>query len=261
MFEHNTIRSIAATATIVICAATGCHGAISDSLAHAEQVAASCPSDGSRVAALVASDESGSRHGATAQPAQQHVLQTVAERTAICGGHLRVVIFAGSTVGLTVFDEDLQLDGATATARLRKTAAAVDAVMQQINTALSGVANELPDGATDVVGQYQPGAEYLSQLSVSEAYRLEETVLTDGIQTAEPDLSDPALTSAQAETLAATVTVPTLPGADVRLIGIGRQTDGSLLPTPYVAALRAFHTAVCKRTQATCTVVTDAAGA
>jgi len=261
MLDHNAIGSLVVTATIAVSAATGCHGAAPNSLAHAEQVATSCPTDGSRIAALVAADESGSRRGLTAQPAQLHVIRDEAERTAICGGHLRVVLFAGSTVGVPVFDGDLQLDGATANARLRKAPTLVDDVMGKINDALPDAQAQLADGATDVVGQLPPGAEYVSQLSAGGKFRLDETILTDGIQTAVQNLEDPALTEQQATALAGTFPVPDLTGAQVRLIGIGRQADGSLLPTPYVAALKAFHMAVCQRTRATCTVVTDAAGA
>ncbi|OBK28888.1 hypothetical protein A5634_19830 [Mycobacterium asiaticum] len=231
------------------------------SIGHAEQVATSCPTDGSKIAALVASDESGSRRGLTAQPAQQQIIRDVAERTAVCGGHLRVDIFAGSTVGVPIFDGDLKLDGATENARLRKVPSVVDDVMKQLNDALPEAQSQLPDGATDVVGQLQPGAEYLAQLSAAGKFHLEETILTDGIQTAGQELEDPSLTEQQATDLAGAIAVPDLSEAQVRLIGIGRQADGSLLPTPYVNALKAFHAAVCQRTQATCTVVTDAAGA
>lgn len=263
MLITNHVRPSAALAvatSLVLTAGCGSTPTIGD-LGHAEHVAASCPTDGRKIAAFIASDESGSRRGMTAQPAQLQVIRDEAERTAICGGHLRVMLFAGSTVGIPVFDGDLKLDGATANARLRKAPRVVDDVMGQINDALPAAQSQLPDGATDVVGQLPPGAEYVSQLSAGGKFRLDETILTDGIQTAGRDLEDPALTELQATDLAGTFTVPDLTGAQVRLIGIGRQADGSLLPTPYVAALKAFHTAVCRRTQATCTVVTDAAGA
>lgn len=258
VFRRSVAAGLAATALVT---AAGCGTHPGDALAHAEQVAASCPSNGGRIAALMESDESGSRRGATGQPTQQQVIRGVAERAAICGGHLRVVIFAGSMIDVTVFDGDLQLDGATATARLRKAPEAVDTVMTQISTALPDASTQLTDGATDIVGQYQLAAEYQAQLSMTANSQMELTMLTDGIQTAGQDLGDPALTAEQAEALATTFTVPKLPGAAVRIIGIGRQADDTPLPTPYIAALRAFHTAVCKRSQATCTVVTDAAGA
>lgn len=263
MHHYNIFRRIAAVvlAVLALLSAAACGTHPVDALAHAEQVAASCSTNGGRIAALVESDESGSRRGATGQPAQQQVIRNVAERTAICGGHLRVVIFSGSMIGVPVFDGDLQLNGATATARLRKAPEAVDAVMEQMNAALSDASSQLTDGATDIVGQYQPAAEYLAQLSANGMFQLELTILTDGIQTAGQDLGDPALTAEQTEALAATFSVPDLPGTAVRLIGIGRQADSAPLPTPYIAALRAFHSAICERTQATCTVVTDAAGA
>ncbi|MGU3500910.1 hypothetical protein [Mycobacterium sp. C31M] len=240
---------------------SGCGSSAPYSLAQTEQVAASCPTDGARIAALVQVDRSGSRRGQTATPSEDLVIREAAERTAICGGHLRMTVFSGSMIGVAVFDADLQLDGATANARLRKAPQAVDAVMERVTTALPDAVERLGDGATDIVGQYQLGKEFGVQLSATGPVVLEQTIVTDGIQTAGQDLGDPSLTIAQAEELAASVAVPDLASATVRLIGIGRQADDAALPTPYIAALRAFHIAVCEKTGASCTVVTDAAGA
>jgi hypothetical protein len=263
--NDNTIRSLyrsTIAASVVIAMLAGCGPSDAPDLAHAKHVASTCPKGGHRVAALVASDESGSRRGSTAQPVQQAVIRDVAERTAICGGHLRVAVFAGSVVTVPVYDADLQLDGATDNARLRKVPKVVDDVMGQINEAQPKAIQQLPDGATDIVVQHQLAAEYRSQLVMDGRYHLESTVLTDGIQTAQVNLEDPSLTTDQAKELATTVTVPDLSGSDVRVIGIGRKADGEQLPTPYVEALRAFHLAVCTRTNAAeCVAVTDAAGA
>lgn len=258
LFHPSAVLAFASALVLI----TGCGGPpAAGSINHAKQVATSCPTDGSNIAAFIASDESGSRRGLTAKPAQQQIIRDIAERTAVCGGHLRVAIFSGSTVGVPIFDGDLKLDGATENARLGKAPRVVDDVMKQVNDALPEAQSQLPDGATDVVGQLQPGAEYLAQLSAAGKFRLEESILTDGIQTAGQELEDPSITEQVATDLAGSFAVPNLAGAQVRLIGIGRQADGSLLPTLYVNALKAFHTAVCQRTQATCTVVTDAAGA
>lgn len=250
----------AAVAALVALSAASCSTPTGGALAHAERVATSCPSDGSKIAALVNNDESGTSRGETTQAARQAVIREVAERTAVCGGHLRVTLFSGSMIGITAFDADLHLDGATETARLRKAPKVVDSVMEQLNAALPDAMNRLDDGATDITGQYQHGVEYAAQLSATGPVLLEQTLLTDGIQTAGQDLGDPALTEEQAQALAAAVSVPDLSGAVVRLVGIGRQSDDAPLPTPYIAALRAFHTAVCEKTGAACTVVTDAAG-
>lgn len=257
-----TRRLIASTLTAgALLGPMACASSPGATLADAEQVAADCPTDGSKIAAFVASDESGSSVGATASTARLQVIRDVAERTAICGGHLRVTLFAGSMIGVTVFDDELRLDGATLNARLRKAPEVVDGVMEKIDAALPDVTAQLAGGATDIVGQYQLGAEYAAQLSAKATVILEQSILTDGIQTAGADLEDPSLSEQQAIDMAAGFAVPELTGATVRLIGIGRQADDAPLPTPYIAALRAFHTAVCERTYATCTVVTDAAGA
>lgn len=260
MQKYRHVRILLAASTIagMVC---GCSSGAPASLAHAEDIVASCPTDGTRIAALLQIDRSGSRRSAEVAPDEQDVMREAAERTAICRGRLRVTAFSGSMIGVTVFDADLQLDGATANARLRKAPKAVDAVMEKIATAFPDAADELVDGSTDIVSQYQLGAEYAAQLATTGPVVLEQTILTDGIQTAGQDLSDPLLTVTQAESMAATFMVPDLTGATIRLIGIGRQADNAALPTPYIAALRAFHTTVCEKTAASCTVVTDAAGA
>lgn len=242
---------------------TACDIRTGDALAHTEQVAASCPADGSRIAASASSDESGTRRGSTAEPAQQEVIHSLVERTAVCGGHFRLSLFAGGVVTARVYDGDLKLDGATETARLRKASKVVDAVMAAINEALPSALEQLDDGQTDVVGQLHPAQQYRDQLRANgQQYQLHFTELTDGIETAQVDLSDPMLTTEQAEALATQVPVPDLSGARVRVIGVGRKADGEQLPTPYVEALRAFHLAVCTRTNAAeCVAVTDAAGA
>lgn len=266
MKHHRTnrpaLRLIAGTVALTA-AVSGCNPPETPNLAHARSVAASCPKGGHQVAAIVASDESGSRRGSTAKPVQQAVIREVAERTAICGGHLRVSVFAGSVVTATAFDGDLHLDGATDTARLRTASKVTDAVLEQLNNSLPAAVAELAEGATDIVAQLDLADQYESQLTASgRRYNLEVAVLTDGIQTAQISLDDVLLTAERAKELASEVNVPDLSGSDVRVIGIGRQSSGQQLPTPYVEALRAFHLEVCARTKATqCTVVTDPAEA
>lgn len=81
MHQHNAIRRVAtcavATATSLV-AITAC-GAPSggSSIAHAEQVAASCSTDGGQIAARVDSDESGTSRGETTNPARQQVIATL----------------------------------------------------------------------------------------------------------------------------------------------------------------------------------------
>ncbi|AGB22143.1 hypothetical protein Mycsm_01750 [Mycobacterium sp. JS623] len=259
------MKSVAAAmgAAMVVAGLSGCGHSATHELDHAQQVLATCPPNDQKLAALVTSDESGTRRGSTAEPAQQEVIRKAVERTAICGGHFRLSLFAGGVVTAGVYDGDLKLEGATETARLRKAPKVIDTTMAAINGALPSALERLDGGQTDIVGQLQPAQQYRDQLSANgQHYQLDLSELTDGIETAQVDLSDPALSSAQAEQLATTVSVPDLSGARVRVIGVGRKADGEQLPTPYVEALRAFHLAVCTRTRATtCVAVTDAAGA
>lgn len=253
-----------ATALLVvslIASLTGCGSDQSGPIARYELLAETCPLDAAKVATRISSDESGTSRGQTAQSARQDVIRRVAERNVICGGRLRVDVFSGSMLSTTVFDRTLQLDGATQNARLRRAPGVVQSVMDEINASLPHALRRLTDGATDIVGQYQNGSEFGRQLREAGSYTVEQIILTDGIQTVGVDLEDESLTEQQATDMASTVTVPDLTGASVRLIGIGRQANDAPLPTPYIAALRAFHTAVCEKTGATCTVVTDAAAA
>lgn len=254
--------ALSTLALTAIASLSGCGTTSAPDLDHAESIAATCPTD-KPVATFLSSDESGTNRGSTSAPAQQRIVRQTAERTAVCGGSLRVSVFSGSVVTVPVFDDELELEGATKNARLRRAPAKADEVMDQINEALSGAISKLSGGATDIVGQLGLVAEFRDQLSPDRtAYEVQATILTDGIQTAQVSLADLALTIPQAKHLAEELMVPDLAGAHVRIVGVGRKADGEQLPTTYIDALKAFHLNVCKRTHAAqCTVVTDAAQA
>lgn len=258
-----SITSALATSLWIAALMTGCSTTPPPDLAHARQVADNCPNHRS-IATFVASDESQSRLSSTSQPDQLNVIRTAAERTAICGGYFRLSLFGGSVVTSPVLDTELTLAGATEASRLRKAPRVVDTVMSRVKVALPAARSKLTTGdATDISGQLQLASEYVQQLDRTsrESSELQLTLLTDGIETAQVSLQDQDLTVVRAKEVADRVQVPDLSGADVRLIGIGRQAGGQSLPTPYIEALRAYHLTVCARSKAAhCTVVTDQAG-
>lgn len=234
-------------------------------LASAKQIAASCP-QGRQLAGRAALDVSGDRLSVAAEPGRLAPVRELAERVAVCGGHLRIEVFAGSaSATAAVYDSELHAPGATENARLRRVPKMVDEVMNTVTTQLDSAAATLPRNGTDVLAQFGLSSEYVVQLgahmgSDQARYVLALVITTDGAQTAPPSLADPGLTAPEAVELAGPVTVPNLAGADVRLTDVGKAV-GRSLPTGYVDALKAFYIAVCQASQAaSCAVVTDAAG-
>lgn len=220
-----------------------------------QAVLASC--SGVRPAAMVTIDVSGS--GRDQNIADQHLdaVRMVVRRTAICGGHLRVTAFAGtSAVTRPLYDDELQLAGATDIARLRKVPALVDEVMATVDGSYQEALSTPPAGdGSDITGQYRLAGEYAAQLGSS--YTLDFTLLTDGFQNTVAGAITHALTASEAIALADAVSVPSLKGATVTVAGLGR-VAGAPPQSDTVEGLVQFYDAVCARTGAAkCTSVTD----
>jgi hypothetical protein len=212
---------------------------------------------GQQLAEMVTIDDSGT--GRDQSIADQHLgaVRTVVRRTAICGGHLRVTAFAGtSAVTRPLYDGELQLAGATDIARLRKVPALVEDVMSTVSKGYQAALAAPPAGdGSDITGQYRLAGEYADQLG--KGYTLEFVLLTDGFQTNGADAIDHALSSDEAKRLAAKVNLPTLKGATVTVAGLGRVV-GTPPQSDMVEGLVRFYDAVCARTGAAkCTSVTD----
>jgi hypothetical protein len=178
-------------------------------------------------------------------------------RTAICGGHLRVTAFAGtSAVTRPMYDGELQLAGATDIARLRKVPALVEDVMSTVSKGYQAALAAPPAGdGSDITGQYRLAGEYAAQLG--SGYKLDYTLLTDGFQNTGVSAITHALSASEAKALADKVDVPTLKGATVTVAGLGRVT-GTPPQSDMVEGLVRFYDAVCARTGAAkCTSVTD----
>jgi hypothetical protein len=185
------------------------------------------------------------------------VVEVVARRTAVCGGHLRVSAFSlSSAATATLFDSELVLPGATDNARLRRVAKLIDEVMRTVTATYRKEIRKLSPAGSDIVAQYRLAAEYVAQLG--QGYQLQLTLLTDGFQTAGFVLGSAALSEAQARALAARVSVPKLPGASVTVTGIGKVVAGRPAASVVAAGVVRFYDALCAKAAAErCTSVTD----
>ena len=215
----------------------------------------SCPDQDP--ATYVAPDFSNTGKSDALRTLRMALIKDETERTALCGGHLKVQGFSSSTgATATLFAGRLEAEGATMPARRRHLDETLDPVIETIETRWDEVSAELPGDGSDILGQLDLMAEYFAQRPGA-AHR--GLLLTDGVQTTGVVvLNDADVTEAVAAELAARVPVPDLSGVQLTIAGIGR-VAGEPPPSSYVSALKRFYTDVCVRTNAHCLVVTDLA--
>lgn len=252
--------TVAAVGAGVAASALIACGQAAGTLGQNEQIAKTCPKSRT-LAAYVADDGSGSDEDRTILATRESAITSVATRVADCGGHLRVVVFsAGAASTVPVFDGDLKPSGSTQIARLRRVPALVSAAMHAIDQGLTTADQQVPKNGSDIVSQFQLAEEYVSQLNATDPHQLDLELMTDGVQTEGVILNTSALTPVVAADLAERMSVTTLPaGSTVTISGIGK-TTGSPPPTSYVNALKTFYDNYCRRTGASCQVVTDFEG-
>lgn len=252
---RSAVAVIAALLGIIMLAGCGIASAPPGELGQDQKILASCPKD-TQLASKVDLDVSGSSRTATLQPERAAVISDVARQTAICGGHLQVKVFSGTSAATEVlYDGELTLPGATDNARLRRVPGLVDGVIATVTQAYGSKVAQLDPGSSDIVAEVRLAREYANQLG--NGYQLHLTLLTDGFQTAGFDLGGSALTDAQAAALADKVEVPKLPGAHVTVAGIGKVVDQPP-SSAVVDGVIAFYNALCARTEAaSCVSVTD----
>lgn len=250
------MRPMMAAASLCLLSACSVDGqAMSGELGRDQAVQASCA--GKQLASMVTLDVSGTGRSQEIADAHLKTVTAVARRTAVCGGHLRVTAFDGtSAVTRPIYDGELHAAGATEIARLRRVPAMVDDVMATVSKGYQSALAAPPIGnGTDITGQYRLAGEYASQLGTG--YTLEFVLLTDGFQTTGADAITHALSADEAQTLAAKVNLPQLKGATVTVAGLGK-VAGTPPPSAEVEGLVRFYTAICERTGASkCTSVTD----
>lgn len=184
---------------------------------------------------------------------QVDLVTSVAQTTSEQCGRLRVERFRGSASDVdTLLDRDLTPQGATDATRARNRPAVVDQVRRSVAEAMAA---SPAHGASDPLGAIGRGARLLNQDN-RQHRRL--VVVTDGVQSHDPNLATAELTAATASRFVdAAGPLPDLSGIDLVVAGVGRVT-GAKPPTSYVNGLLAFYDEACRRGAAASCQITDA---
>lgn len=264
--QHQIAAASAISAlAVLMCACGPTNGPLLDSpKTDAKAILANCP-PGRSVDSRASLDMSASRINQPLSDPENETLRRVVRRSVICGGAVEISAFFGSVAStVPLYSGELQLDGATDNARLRREPDLTDTVMETIETNLTQLQHEPRNrsaGGTDVLGQLGQSAEFQKQLDTAgDTSNLSVLLVTDGEDNATLHFGNPALSREHAVAMADEVAVPDLSGATVTFIGIGKTSSGAVAETAYVDALKAAWTRVCERTGATsCIVVTDPA--
>ena len=208
---------------------------------------------GERPITLVTIDGSATQADDGLLAEQVGLVGALAERTSEQCGRLRVERFRGSAGDVDVIiDRDVTPQGATADARARNRSAVVDDVRRAVEEA---VAASPARGGSDPLGAIARGGRLLHQ---ERRERRQLVVVTDGVQSHDPNLATAELSSATAlRFVDAAGALPNLVGIDLVVTGVGR-VSGAKPPTSYVNGLVAFYTETCRRAQAKSCQVTDA---
>jgi len=250
-------HTLAAVVLAVMIALTACGTASSSrgDLATNQHLLTTCD-PAAPPASLVQIDGTGSSASNTIVAERMTAIESIVRRTAICSGHLRVIVFSASSAATTtLFDGPLRLPGATDNARLKRVPGVVSDVMAKIREAYGPAVAGLAKGGSDITAQYRLASEWTQQ--VGGPFRLHLYVLTDGFQNIGVDLSARPLSKQEAASLADQVAVPQLAGASVTVAGLGR-VAGSPPSSDVVEGLVAYYDALCQKTGAAqCISVTD----
>jgi hypothetical protein len=252
--------ALVAGITVATVLATACTaGSPRGALAEDKQILSTCD-PAKPPASMVQIDGTGSGASETITTARMDAVESIVRRTAICSGHLKVLVFSSSSAGtITLFDAPLHLDGATDNARLKRVPALVSDVMAQIRKAYQPALEKMASRGSDITSQLRLASEWIGQLDGKFQLRLH--LLTDGLQNLRVNLGARALSRQEASALAAQTEVPDLSGASVVIAGLGRVV-GTAPASTLVEGLIAYYDAVCRKTGAAeCRVVTDYATA
>ncbi len=209
-----------------------------------QQIVVSCPAK--PIASTTAIDVTGSFQSEAINAANLEAIAAEVRRTVLCGGHLRVFAFASST-GATVmiFDADLLVDAPTEKARARKADKLADETMATITEQYELALREITGNGSDPLSM-------LTLLQQSNALNPDHTLvnqlITDGVITVGVDPTV-APNAEAARDLADQQLVPSLAGAELSIVGIGKQSTGEL-PSSVIANLTAFWEKVCLNTGA-----------
>lgn len=238
---RTVVPAATTSAVLALGFAAACSAPLVGVLAEGKNLQATCP-NGQLLASEVRLDASGTFVAADIGGEIESVLRDVAARTAVCGGHLRVSAFSGSSAGtVTLFDEPLVLHGATENARFRRLPGVQDHVVEEVSKKYSNF--EGLAGGSDIVGQFRLADEYVRQLG--EQYVLAEFIITDGLQNDVVNVES-ARNRTEANAMAHRVSAPDLSGASVTITGLGNR-NGVKPSSKQVETVVAFYTELCVR--------------
>lgn len=232
---------------------TGCTPHAPGEIGRLQKLAETCPN--APVNSQVQYDGTGSSATDDIYQERMALIESVAERTAICSGTLTITVFSSSSgATTTVFADDMPISAPTKNAHLRRVPEAVEAVMAEISAVLPSAIGSLPGGGSDITASYRLMGEHAAQFPGS---RLESYLLTDGLSNVSIQI-DGSLTPESAVALAAQVPVPSLPADSVIVVsGLGR-VAGDPVPSSVIEGMVAFYNELCARTGAAeCHSVTD----
>lgn len=249
------LTMLVALITVVLLASCGAASSRAITLAENQQILATCD-PAAPPASFIQLDGTDLSNSAAIVEERMAAIEAIVRRTAVCSGHLKVLVFSVSSAATAVlFDGALHLDGATDNARLKRVPALVGEVMGEIEKGYEPAIAALPLGGSDVTAMYRLASEWIGQ--VGDSFRLCLYLFTDGVQNVGVDLGSRVLTDPEATALADTFDVPQLPGASVVVAGLGR-VAGPPLPSALAEGLVSFYNALCKRADAAdCLSVTD----
>jgi hypothetical protein len=184
---------------------------------------------------------------------QVGLVTAVAQRTSEQCGRVHIERFRGSATDVdTILERDLTPDGATDATRARNRAEVVAGVHREVEAA---VAATPAHGSSDPLGAIARGGRLLHQAAQDHRTLV---VVTDGVQSHEPNLATAELTVATASRFADSAgPMPDLAGIDLVVVGLGR-VGGPKPPTSYVNGLVAFYNEICRRAAAASCQVADA---
>lgn len=184
---------------------------------------------------------------------QVDVVEAVAREASEECGRLRVERFRGSASDVDlILDRDVTPEGATAANRDRNRDDLLAEVRQTVE---EGMASAPAQGGSDPVGAMGRGARLLGQ---EDREHKQLILVTDGVQSSEPNLATEELTAATASTFVDQAgTLPDLSGIDLVVTGVGR-VSGPQPPSSYINGLVAFYEEVCSRSGAASCRVVDA---
>ncbi|PPI21272.1 hypothetical protein C5D44_15385 [Rathayibacter sp. AY1B5] len=251
---------------IALASLTGCSSHLptnGSALTALKEKSLACPK-GSVYNAFVALDGSGSSQNEVLLANRWESVRDHLTQTAVCSGHARVVVISSSSAtSVVLLDNDLQPSGATENAQLRRVDEMVEENLEQAKAAYIAALPGLDADGTDMTSAYFALGDYIEERDRAVGDHLYRAQIdTDGIQNVGVNLNDPALTSASAESLAASAALPQLDDrVSVSFLGIGKVAGSEQPSTEYVNGLKAFWSATCESTSAgSCTVLTDFAG-